>query len=511
MNADLILKNLRAVSFAGEEAPAELIAICGNKIHYVGSADALGALQGPQTQVFDCAGGLVVPGFNDAHCHTLAFAITKQYIDCSQARSVANIQAVLRDRSSSSGCAQWVRAANCDFSVLAEGRAPNCQELDEAVSDRPLILLERSGQYCVLNSLALKLCGITSDTPDSDISKIFRDPVTGMPNGMIVGSNELVAKTLPAPTEQEAEAGMRQANQEYLSLGITSLQDTSWSNGHRHWLAMKGYKQSGVLVPRLTLMPGIDALDEFIERDLITGSGDHQIRIGAVKIALDESTGNPSPPQEAIDAAALKAHSAGFQLAFHVSDVYLLQASLQSLRVVRENSSSACIRPRFEHCPVCPPGLVAELAESGAIVVTQPNLLYETGPLYLDQVTNEQLTWIYPLRSFAQQGITMALSSDSPLTPCNPLQGISTAVTRTVADGRKLSTGEGLSALEALKMYTYCGAYASNEEKSKGVIAPGMLADLAILDSDLTQLPAQQIGAVKVMATLIDGKLVWEG
>lgn len=510
MSADLILKNLRAITFADQETPAELIAIQGNRILYVGTADALGGLQGPHTRVFDCGGGLVAPGFNDAHCHALAFAITRQYVDCSRARSVAEVQAALREKVQGIEGEQWLRAANCDFSALAEGRAPNRRELDEAAPRIPVLLLERSGQHCVLNSRALELCGITASTPDPAAGKIHRDPATGLPDGMISGNNELVTKAVPPPTERETEAGMRQASREYLSLGITSLQDTSWSNGYRHWLVMKNFKERGMLAPRLTLFPGIDALGEFVERGLKTGDGDEQMRVGAVKIALDESTGNPRPPQEEINDAALRAHLAGFQLAFHVADVYLLQASMQALEFVREDSAFTSVRPRFEHCPVCPPGLVPKLAASGAIVVTQPNLLFETGPLYLDQVSSEQMTWVYPLKSFEQHGIPMALSSDSPLTPCDPFRAIHTAVTRKVAGGRTLSPEEGLSVLEALRMYTYWGAYSSLEEQNKGSIAPGMLADLAVLNGDPTRMNPEQLGAVKVMATVIDGKVVWE-
>jgi predicted amidohydrolase YtcJ len=510
MTADLILKNLHAITFSGQEAAAELIAIKGNKILYVGAADALGYLKGPHTRVLDCGGGLVVPGFNDTHCHPLAFAITRRHADCSKARCIADIQKTLREKARETKSGQWVRGANCDFSALAEGRAPNRTELDAAAPDIPALLLERSGQHCVLNSRALELCGITADTPDPASSRIRRDPDTGLPDGMISGNNELVAKAVPPPTEQEIEAGMRQANQEYLSLGITSLQDTSWSNGYRHWQALKSFKNRGVLSPRLTLLPGVGALEEFAELGLKTGGGDSQMRVGAVKIALDESTGNPSPPQEDINAAALRAHLAGFQLAFHVSDVYLLQASMQSLEFVRGNAPSPCIRPRFEHCPVCPPGLVPELAASGAIVVTQPNLLFETGPLYLDQVSSDQLTWVYPLNSFARHGITLALSSDSPLTPCDPFRAIHTAVTRTVAGGGTLSPDEGVSVLEALKMYTYSGAYSSLEEKSKGSIAVGMLADLAVINGDLTHMSPEELVGARVMATVIDGKVVWE-
>lgn len=510
MTADLILKNLHAITFARQDGPAELIAAKGNKILYVGAADALGYMKGPHTRVLDCDGGFVAPGFNDAHCHALAFAITLRYVDCSKARCIADIQAVLREKVCDIKGDQWVRAAHCDFSALSEGRAPDRRELDAVVSDLPVLLLERSGQHCVLNSRALELCGITGSTFDSASGSIHRDPVTGLPNGLVSGNNDLVAKAIPPLTEREIEAGMRQANKEYLSLGITSIQDTSWSNGYRHWLAMKGFKHNGVLVPRLTLLPGVDAMGEFAERGLKTGSGDDHMRVGAVKIALDESTGNPCPSQEDISHIALKTHLAGFQIAFHVHDVYPLQASMRALEFIRKHAASACVRPRFEHCPVCPPALVPELAASGAIVITQPNLFHETGPRYLKELSSKQLTWVYPLRSFVQHGIPLAFSSDSPLTPCNPFLAIHAAVTRTVAGGAVLSPDESISAMEALKMYTYFGAYSSNEEHIKGSIAVGMLADLAVLNGDPMRMSPEGLIAVKTMATVIDGKVAWE-
>lgn len=503
MSADLILKNLHAVTFTKQSGPVELIAIEGNKITYAGTADARGQLKGPDTRELDCCGGLVLPGFNDAHCHVLASAVTRLYADCSRARSIADIQAILREKARDIKRGQWLRVANCDFSKIAEGRFPNSQDLDAGVADLPVLLLERSGQHCVLNSRALKLCGVTKDTSKPASS-------TNLSDGVISGNNKLVASLIPQLTEQEIEAGLRQANKEYLSMGITSLQDTSWSNGYQHWLAMKNLKDRGELTPRLTLLPGVDSLEEFEAQGLKTGYGDDHMRLGAIKIALDESTDNPFPPQEDLNDIALKAHLAGFQLAFHVADAYLLQASLQALDFIREHAHSTCARPRFEHCPLCPPALLSKIARCGATVISQPNLFHENGPRYFEQLSSEELTSVYPLKSFVDRGIPVAFSSDSPLTSADPFLAILTSVTRKVSGGATLSPQEGVSFMEALKGYTYWGAYASCDEQTKGSIAVGMLADMVVLNRDPLMMGHEAITGTKSIATLIDGKVVWE-
>lgn len=504
MTADLILRNLHAVTFSKQSEPVELIAVQGNRITYVGTADAIESQKGPRTQELDCCGGLVVPGFNDAHCHVYAFAATKSYADCSTAHSIADIQAVLQKKATEIEGGQWVRAANCDFSLLAEGRFPNRQDLDTAVLSSPVLLMDRSGQHCALNSIALELCGITKNTPASASG-------AELENGVISVNNERATKAIPALTEQDFEQGMRQANREFLSMGITSVQDTSWSNTHRHWLAMKKFKDSGIMLPRLTLLAGVDALEEFEEQGMKTGSGDVHMRLGAVKIALDEGTGDPFPPQDTLNSLALKAHLAGFQLAFHVADIYLLKASLQALHFIRETTSNPSVRPRFEHCPICPPALLPVLAKCGAIVVTQPNLFYETGPRFPHFLSSDDLQSVYPWASFVQHGIPLALSSDSPLTPCNPFPAMLTSVTRKVAGGATLLPQERLSAMQALKAYSYGGAYASRDEQTKGAIAVGMLADMVVLNCDPLCMSQDALGDASVMATVLDGKVVWEG
>jgi predicted amidohydrolase YtcJ len=265
MNADLILYNTKTISFGPEHPSAGIVAIKGNEILFTGSRDEMSNLEGPGTRLIDCEGGTTIPGFNDAHCHPLAYASSLRYVDCSpkQVNQIADIQFLLQQKAQETANGQWIRAANYDASILSEKRPPNRWELDISTPDNPLILVECSGQQCVLNTKALQICGITVSTPDTTTGIIHRDPDTGEPNGIISGNNEAVAKSVPPLSDEEMEIGVRQANKHYISQGITSVQDTSWTNSLHHWLRMKDYKDNGLLSPRVNFLPGVDALKQF--------------------------------------------------------------------------------------------------------------------------------------------------------------------------------------------------------------------------------------------------------
>ena len=494
MDADLILDNLVALPAMTGGASPRMIAIRGNRIVYAGSRDALADLAALRTRVVDCGGGLAVPGFNDAHCHPIAHAATLRHVDCSPASvtDIASLQAALRR----STAHPWVRAAGCDAAALAEGRLPTRQELDEAVPDRPVVLVAQSGQSCVLNSMALARCGLAE---------------AGIVEGVLVGNDSRLAAALPPMTADEIEAGLRQVSRLYLENGITSLQDTSWSNGHRHWVAARHFKDHGLLAPRISMLIGADSLDEFAGLGLRTGMGDDHLRLGAMKIALDESTGNCHPAQEEIDEIALRGHLAGFQLSFHVPDVTMLRRGLNALALIRKLSPVPCIRPRLEHCPICPPHLLPAIAEAGAMAVLQPNLLAAAAaPGGLSHLDEERLRWIGPIRSMLATGIPVAFGSDAPLTPCPPLPAMAVAVTRRVKGRTCLSASESIPLEVALDCYGRAGAFCSGREQDVGVIAPGMLADLAVLDRDLLALPPDQIAEAQVVMTVLDGEVAWE-
>ena len=512
MNADLILYNTRAITFDPVMASAAFVAIKENRILYAGNSDELDSFRGPQTRLLDCEEGTTIPGFNDAHCHPLSLAAILRYVDCSpgQVQKIADIQLLLGRQAQEKGSGTWIRAAGYDVSSLLDNRHPNRWDLDKSTPDNPVILVECSGQYCVLNSLALQRCGIPDIPSNESSGTIHVDPETGRTNGIISGNNEAVARAIPPLTDREMETAVTEANRIFLSQGITSLQDTSWTNTINHWLRIKDYKEKNLLSPRINFMPGFDAIKDFRGSGLSSGHGNSQIRIGAVKIALDESTDNHEPPVDAICNAAMECHQAGFQLAFHVSDLYLLRASLHALSSIHAANPLPDSRPRFEHCPVCTPELLSEIAAHHALVISQPGLLYETGPDYLDTADEEQLSWVFPYHSMQRREITVSFSSDSPRAGSDPLKNIQTAITRITRDGRCLSSRERIALHDAVKMYTLAGAFSSFEEDIKGSIRPGKLADLVVLDRDISQTAPEQISEASVRATLIDGNIVWE-
>jgi predicted amidohydrolase YtcJ len=510
--SDCILYNARVITLDPAQPFAEFVAIKGNKIMGVGRRDELDRFKGTDTKLIDCEGGAVIPGFNDAHCHPLSFAATLVYVDCSKeaVKDIDDIKERIHNRAKQTPGGKWIRAANYDELGLSEKRAPNRWELDEAAPANPVILVHRYGQDCVLNSMALQIAGIDNKTEAPSSGTIHRDTETKRPNGLISGRNEQVERAIPPLDDNELEEGVKLANNAYLSFGITSLQDTSWTNGLYHWQRLKGLIDRGSLCPRLTMLVGTESFEDFHKQGLITGSGNSLLRLGGVKIALDESTGCIHPLQEDINNVALMAKKAGFQLAFHVSDVYMLQASLKAIESVLLEIPRYDHRHRLEHCAICPPGLLPHIKKSNAIIIGQPSFLYYTGQRYLDEVPPSQLNWVFPIGSYNENGIKIAFGSDSPVVPSNPLIGIYAAVTRKVESGQLFCRDEGVSVLDAIKMYTIWGAYVSFEEEVKGSISNGKLADLVVLSDDPTQISPEELMDLKVMRTIIDGQVMWD-
>ncbi len=511
--ADLILYNARVITFDEKNLAAELVAIKDEKILAAAPQKNIESFIGPDTRRINCHGMTIIPGFNDAHCHPVPQAITLLHIDCSPgaAKSIDDIKKLIYKEAQTAPRGKWLRAAQYNETYLIEKRHPTRRDLDEAAPEHPVILVHYSAGTCVLNSMALRLVGITRDTQDSPGGRIGRDPLTGEPNGVIFGVNDNVQKGIPSVDDAELEKGIKLAGRQYLACGITSLQDTGWNNSLIHWQTYRKFKcQEGLLPNRISMLIGSDALEEILASGLSMGSGDNQLRIGGVKIALDESTGCVHPPQEDINFHALKAHQAGFQLAFHVSDLYHLQASLAAINAILRDTPSPFYRHRLEHCVFCTPDLLDLMVQNRLVVVTQPSFLHYGVNNFIETIPHEKRHCLFPIGSFKRKGLDVAFSSDSPMMPANPLTGIYTAVTRKGFNGQVLAPEEGISPVEAMRMYTLGPAYASHEEGIKGSITPGKLADLVVLNNDPGRVEPEEIKDILVMMTMIGGKIVWE-
>jgi len=511
--AHLILKNANVITMNPRQPAAELVAIGGNRVMLVGGNGDLESVRGAETRIIDCQGKTVVPGFNDAHCHFFSLLRKLLSIDLSpqSVGSIADMKEVVRRQAQNAPPGTWLSGTDYNEFYIKEQRCPNRWDIDEVVPDHPVVLAHRSLHACVLNSLALDMAGINRETPDPPGAVIERDLETGEPTGLLFEMLGYIReKVMPPLSEEEIARGVALANQHYLSLGITSIQEATFVNNLSRWQTLKRFKDAGMLKSRISMMFGFQALDEFQGAGLAMGSGDNQLRLGGVKILPSETTGELIPSQAELNRQALHTHQAGFQLAFHAIEESTVEAAIVALGHALSQLPQNDHRHRIEHCSECPPHLLERLKKLQAVVVTQPPFLYYSGERYLATVPDSALPWLYRIKSLMDSGLTVAGSSDCPVVPDNPLVGMYVAVTRKVESGQELSPCESISAEQALAMYTVNAAYASFEEGVKGSIVPGKLADMVVLSNDPLKSLPEVIKDIKVEMTIIGGEVTWE-
>ena len=507
--ADLVLYNANVLTLDEQRPGAQLVAVQEGKIVWAGDNDDAENFVVRKSQKIDCQGKTLIPGFNDAHCHVSAFASSLLSVDCSPlaVSSITDIQARIREQAQKLAAGSWIRATGYNEFYLAERRHPTRWDLDEAAPHHPVKLTHRSRHASVLNSLALSLAGISSETPEPPGGLIDRDLESGEPNGILFEMESYIDEAMPSLSDAEFKKGIRLANEKYLYLGITSLQDATVHNGLREWQTFRRLRTKGDLAPRLSLMMGVDAITA---SGLPPHYGDDGMRLGAAKIVLDETTGRLHPSPEELEEQVLRAHKAGFQVAIHAIEEGAIEAAARALERALAQSPKRDHRHRIEHCSVCPPPLLEKLRDANVIVVTQPAFIFYSGERYLATVATEQLPWLYRIGSFLNEGLITAAGSDSPVAPNNPLVGIHAAVTRKAESGDELVIEERVSPLEALKMYTQAAAYACFEDDAKGSITVGKLADLALLSADPTAVLPEEIKDINVEMTVIDGRIAWQ-
>ena len=509
MPTDLILTNAKVITMNPAQPATGLVAVDGDTIFSVSSSDAAARMTGKETRVIDCGGKTVMPGFNDAHIHLFSFIKKLMSVDVSPeaVKSIADIKKAIREKADKTPPGTWISGTDYNEFYLAEKHCPTRQDLDEAAPNHPVILSHRSLHACVLNSKALELAGITSETAEPPGGRIERDLATGEPNGILIDMlGHIRSNVMPRMSQEELWEGAALADTYFLSHGITSFQEATVSNDLARWEAVCDLKLDADLLSRITMMAGAPFYKTFMERQLKTGSGDNLMQLGAVKIMLEVQ-----PDQEKLNNLALEIHRAGWQMAFHTIAESTLNAAITALEHAAKVSPTAVRRHRIEHCVECPPSLMQRIKTLGAVIVTHPANLYYSGERYLATVEKSQLPWLYRIKSPMAAGIKVAAASDAPVIPANPLMGIYGAVTRQAESGQVLQPEERITIQQALELYTVNAAYASFDEKIKGILAPGRLADMIVLSDDPLTVPPEKLKDIKVEMTIIGGEVVWEG
>jgi len=511
LTADLILCNANVLTLNPAFPRSQLVAVQNGRILSVSGNEAIKELRGTKTKVIDCQGNTVLPGFNDAHCHVVAFAesLLTPNLGPPAVHSISDIQDEIRKLSQNSPPGSWIRARGYNEFYLAEKRHPTRWDLDAATTTHPVKLTHRSGHAHVLNSLALELAGISKETPEPSGGMIERDLETGEPNGLLYSMSDYLANVVPPLSDNELAQGIELASERFLSLGITSLQDASPHNDVRRWQMLEQWKIQGYLKSRLSMMLGVEALNQYQEQDFLSKTGSSQLRLGAIKIILDETRGQLNPPQAELNQKVFEIHQSGLQVALHAVEETTVEAACSALEYALQRSPRVNHRHRLEHCSVCTPAIAKRLASLEAVVVTQPAFIYYSGERYHKTVPGEQLKHLYPIATLINAGLKVAASSDCPVVPPNPLSGIYAAISRTTETGQSLLPEERISPLQALWMYTMVAAYACFEEDIKGSIVPGKLADIVVLSGDPTKTTPGELKDLEVEMTIVGGEIAW--
>ena len=536
--AALLLVNARVITLDPARPRAESVALAGDTVLAVGRYADLKKFRNSRTAVIDCRGYTLIPGLNDAHCHLLATAAALTGLDCGPPaiHSLADLQQAIRRRAGETPPGQWLRGYGLEPSVLAESRYPTRWELDAVAPQHPVRLEHSSGHAAVLNSYALTRAGIDAATPDPPEGIIRRDETTGEPDGVLLEMSSWLRNKL-GNTRAPAElaAGVSRLSQKLLRYGITSVQDAGPHNGLASWQTFQSLTQSGHFRPRLTLLAGGANLEQFASAGLSWGSGDDCLRLGHAKIMLTLTTGAMHPGPGELAELVSAAHKLGFPVAIHaveqeavaaVANLQGMAPPLPSAPIKGIPTVGSIPRNRIEHCAEAPPELLAKLRHQGVTVVTQPGFIYWRGESYRERVSPELLPYLYPIAALAQAGIPLAFGSDAPVIDPSPWPAIYSAITGHTAAGRPMFDGKtggqplfedksagpkpGLTVTQALRAYTRGGAWAEGAETRKGIIRPGMLADLALVDTDLTRANAAALKDTQARLTLLAGAVVWD-
>lgn len=548
---DLILHHGQVITVDRAFTLKTAVAVKGERVVAVGGEELLDAYSAPK--VIDLAGKTLMPGFIDTHLHPKP--VSPNDIAVQDAKSILEVQAMLRAKAKELGPGKWITGYGWQESNFAEKRNLSRADLDAAAPNNPVALLRAGSHSAAYNTAAFKIAKVDKNTPEPATGLIERGP-DGEPSGIIRERMDVVSKFIPDPGWEAMKGPTITWLKQMLALGITSFHDASgtiddepvgkggtaskdldplWGASNMTWRrAREIYAKMGAELPRITMYiihPGAERLAQFPYH---TGYGDNRLRLGAIgENAVDGGFTGPTAwlladykgqpgfrgkgrftdaeLQELVDSAA----KLGWQMGLHaIGDAAIVQtvkAYHNALNSIPDSSHAPNDRRWFlDHFTIMPPeDTMATMAQDHVMISQQPNFLYNLDDRYSALLDDWRLAHnnaiATPVRKF---GLFMAFASDN--LPIGPLVGLYAAVTRKGPSGVARGPEEAISRAEAIRMYTANGAYLSWEENEKGTIEPGKLADMIVLPFDPLTAPEETFLTGKVDMTFLGGKLVYQ-
>ena len=524
--SDLVLLNGRVYTVEAETPLVEAFAIKGGRFIAAGSTDDVRNLVGADTDVIDAEGMTVTPGFIDTHCHPSG--VNELYGVDTNLRTVADIQAALREKAMETPPGYWVSGFMFDDTKVIDGPLHRTH-LDVAVPDHPVNVAHRGGHTNWYNSAAFQLAGITRDTPDPPDGRFARD-ADGNLSGMVAENARQVFSSVGrrdqlAATERRdrAREGMAHISRLLTATGLTSVHDAGASRDKL--VAYQDAFRAGELRHRAYLMVR-GPFDDLRNAGISTGFGNEWLRIGGVKYIADGSAsertmrmstafeGKPDDfgistmSQQEIHEVVEEAHRHNWQIGVHANGDVTIDMVLNAYERVLDRWPHPDRRHRIEHCSLVNPRLLQRIKDTGSIPTPFWTYVHFHGEKW-PEYGAEKMEWMFAHRSFLDFDIPVPGASDYTPGPFEPLMAIQSMVTRKDFDGRVWGGSQRITVDQALRIATIHGARASYEEGMKGSIAVGKLADFVILDRDPHEVNPDEIKNIKVMHTVVGGRTAY--
>jgi hypothetical protein len=508
MTTQLLLKKANLFPLGDIPPGADALLIRDGRIASLGRGRDLIKGLDPSVQVIDLKGRTVLPGFIDAHVHLAETGLLRQGVDLGPAGDITEALQMLTDAFPGRDDPGFFRAHSLDPSLMTGGRYFTREELDAISSRVPIFILRRDGHSCVVNTSFLRHCGLTSE-----ISGVETDAHTGQPTGTLRAEALERAQACRSRLlgKEDREVAMRQACQQAIRRGVTTL--------HAVCGRMEDIDLLDRLVGKLPIevvpYPNTTDVDTVIARGwpriggdiLVDGSlGSHTAALMNPYADRPGERGRLYYARKQLVDLLGPAHVAGLQISLHAIGDRAVEELLSAYEELLENRAREDHRYRIEHAELLHAHQIRRISQRGIVLSVQPAFESFWGGdagMYASRLGAERVMRTNPLRQLLDVGITLAGGSDSPITPIDPLAGIAAAVGHPHAQHR-------LSVVEAVRMFTFGGAWAAFQEDRKGLLREGWQADLVVLAKDPQRVPPGQIIGIEIAMVICAGRIVYK-
>lgn len=528
--ASMILVNGKIWTGDPKSRFVEAVAIEGNRIIATGTREEVTRAAGPNARTIDLRGRLAVPGFIDNHTHFVDGSFEISRVSLRDANTPQEFARRIGEYAKKIGKGQWIIGGQWDHTLWNPPDLPTRQLIDALTPDNPVFVSRLDGHMALANSVALKMAGITRASADPAGGTIVRD-ANGEPTGVLKdAAQSAMYDVIPSPSTDERVRATKAGLAEAARVGVTAFCDMSGSDAYDDLRAYQQLEKDGALTARVYLFTPLALYQRLVDASIEKAFGGDRLRIGGLKGFADGSLGSGTaaffepfsddPKNRGLEMESLSngtmakrvadANAHNLQLAIHaIGD----RANDEILRIYESIADHNSRRFRIEHAQHLSPSLIKRFAEDRVIASMQPYHAIDDGRWAESKIGHERAKSTYAFRSLIDAGATVTFGSDWTVAPLDPLLGIYAAVTRRTIDGKNPNgwfPEQKITVEEALRCYTANNAYAMFREDSIGRIAPGMLADVAVLSDDIFTIAPEKIGGVKVDLTIFDGRIVYE-